>query len=263
MLIALILLGLISQNKDSWHSNCIPCLKIIVMEKKSNHNLEKTRFSNFMVGLCIISGTVLAAVSYGKAEPIKEKFGRSTVENTNLLVDATEKPPVVEPPKEQPQPQSATQKDETLDLNSDVDTTSNTGPTNTNPFVDLGLLKGDTTVLVNVDPVPVITPDKVEDFPDIEAEFPGGYDGWKQYLLNELKYPEIAIQNGDQGTVYVVFIIEMDGSIGDVKITRGVSFEVDKEARRVIKNSPKWIPGRINKMNVRSRLNIPIKFNIY
>jgi hypothetical protein len=143
-----------------------------------------------------MSAVVLAAVSYGKTEPIEKKFKRSSPENTNLLVDATEKPPVVEPPKEQPQPQSATQKDETLDLNSDVDTTSNTGPINNNPFVDLGLPKGDTTILTKVDPVPVVVPDKVEDFPDIEAEFPGGYDGWKQYLLNELKYPEIAIQNG-------------------------------------------------------------------
>jgi TonB family protein len=103
----------------------------------------------------------------------------------------------------------------------------------------------------------------VADFPDIEAEFPGGYEEWKKYLLKEMKYPEIAIENGDQGTVYVMFIIETDGSIGDVKVTKGVSFEVDREARRVIKSSPKWIPGRINKVNVRSRLNIPIKFNIY
>ena len=233
------------------------------MEKKTYHNLEEKKLGNFMTGLCFISGIVLAAVSYGKTEPIEEKFRRLSVENTNLLVDATEKPPVVEPPKEQPQPQSATQKDETLDLNSDVDTIPNTGPVNDNPFVDLDLPKGDTTVLVNVDPVPVIAPDKVEDFPDIEAEFPGGYEEWKKYLLKEMKYPEIAIENEDQGTVYVMFIIETDGSIGDVKVTKGVSFEVDREARRVIKSSPKWIPGRINKVNVRSRLNIPIKFNIY
>ena len=123
--------------------------------------------------------------------------------------------------------------------------------------------KGDTTVIVNVDPVPVVTPDKIEDFPDVDAEFPGGYEEWKKYLLDELKYPELAIENGDQGTVYVVFIIENDGSIGDVKVTKGVSYEIDREARRVIKNSPKWIPGRINKTNVRSRLNIPINFEIY
>jgi protein TonB len=233
------------------------------MEKKSNHNLEEKKFSNFMVGFCFMSAVVLAAASYGKTEPIEKKFKRLSPENTNLLVDATEKPPVVEPPKEQPQPQLESQKDETLDLNSDVDTTSNTGPTDNNPFVDLGLPKGDTTVLVNVDPVPVVAPDKVEDFPDIEAEFPGGYEEWKKYLLKEMKYPEIAIENGDQGTVYVMFIVETDGSIGDVKVTKGVSFEVDREARRVIKSSPKWIPGRINKVNVRSRLNIPIKFNIY
>jgi protein TonB len=235
------------------------------MEKKSNHNLEEKRFSNFMVGFCFISGVVLAAFSYGKTEPIKEKFKRFALENTSLLVDATEKQPIVEPPKEQPQvQQQSTQKDETIDLNNDINTNNNTTDViEDNPFVDLGLPKGDTTVIVNVDPVPVVVPDKVEDFPDIEAEFPGGYEAWKKYLLSELKYPEIAIENNDQGTVYVVFIVETDGSIGDVKVTKGVSFEVDREAKRVIKNSPKWVPGRINKTNVRSRLNIPIKFNIY
>ena len=235
------------------------------MEKKSNHNLEEKKLGNFMTGLCFISGIVLAAVSYGKTEPIKEKFIRSNFENTSFLVDANEKPPVIEPPKEQPQvQQQSTQKDETIDLNNDLTTNNNNSPVvDNNPFVDLGLPKGDTTVIVNVDPVPVVTPDKIEDFPDVDAEFPGGYEEWKKYLLDELKYPELAIENGDQGTVYVVFIIENDGSIGDVKVTKGVSYEIDREARRVIKNSPKWIPGRINKTNVRSRLNIPINFEIY
>ena len=179
------------------------------MEKKTYHNLEEKKLGNFMAGLCFISGIVLAAVSYGKTEPIEEKFSRSTFENTNLLVDATEKPPVVEPPKEQPQvQQQSTQKDETIDLNNDVTTNNDNSPVvDNNPFVDLGLPKGDTTVIVNVDPVPVVVPDKVEDFPDIEAEFPGGYEEWKKYLLKEMKYPEIAIENGDQGTVYVMFII--------------------------------------------------------
>ena len=235
------------------------------MEKKTYHNLEEKKLGNFMTGLCFISGIVLAAVSYGKTEPIKEKFIRSNFENTSFLVDANEKPPVIEPPKEQPQvQQQSTQKDETIDLNNDLTTNNNNSPVvDNNPFVDLGLPKGDTTVIVNVDPVPVVTPDKIEDFPDVDAEFPGGYEEWKKYLLDELKYPELAIENGDQGTVYVVFIIENDGSIGDVKVTKGVSYEIDREARRVIKNSPKWIPGRINKTNVRSRLNIPINFEIY
>jgi protein TonB len=235
------------------------------MEKKSNHNLEKTRTANFMSGFLFISTIVLATLSYGVSEPIEFKQKLYSLENNNLLVDAIEKPPVVEQPKEQPRvQQQSTQKEDKVDLNNDVTTNNtNTQVVNDNPFVDLNLPKGDTTVIVNTNPVPVIVPDKIEDFPDIEAEFPGGYEAWKKYLLNEMKYPEIAIENEDQGTVYVVFIIEADGSIGDVKITKGVSFEIDREAKRVIKNSPKWIPGRINKVNVRSRLNIPIKFNIY
>lgn len=231
------------------------------MEKKSNHNLEKTRFVNLMVGFCYASGIVLATFSYGKTEEVKQKYRTSSFDNSNLYAELKEKPKEIEQPKEKPQPQQSTQKETTVDLNNEIKPNQNTNTTvEDKPFVDFGLPKGDTTLIVKSNPVPVIAPDKVEDYPDVEAEFPGGYEEWKKYLLSELKYPEISLEMGNQGIVYVTFVIEIDGSVSDVKVLKGVSFDIDREAKRVIRNSPKWIPGRIAKSNVRTRLSIPINF---
>jgi protein TonB len=233
------------------------------MEKKSNYNLEKTRTTNFMSGFLFISGIVLATLSYGVREPIEIKQKSYSLENNNLLVDAIEKPKeVFKQPEVKPQAQQSTQKDDKVDLNNDVNTNQNTAVVNDKPFVDLGLPKGDTTVIVQNDPTPILTPSKVEEFPDVDAEFPGGYEEWKKYLLKELKYPEIAIENDDKGTVFLSFVVELDGSIGDIRVVKSVSFEIDREAKRVIKNSPKWKPGRISNQIVRTRMNIPIRFDI-
>ncbi len=233
------------------------------METKSYHNLEKTKTTNFMVGALLISSVVLATLSYGITEPIKKRYRTTSLDNTSLLVDASEKPPVIELPKQQPQTQQqSTQKDETIDLNNDIKQSDSPFTPDNKQSVDLGLPKGDSTVIVNVDPIPVVTPDKIEEFPDVEAEFIGGYSAWKEYLLNELKYPDYSLEVGDEGCVYLSFVVETDGSIGDVKVTKGVSFEIDKEAKRVIKNSPKWKPGKTSNKLVRTRITIPINFVI-
>jgi protein TonB len=235
------------------------------METKKNKslNLERRKFTNLMVGFCYVSGLVLATFSYGKTEEVKQKYRTSSFDNSNFYAELKEKPKEVEQPKEKPQPQQSTQKETTLDLNNEIKPNENTNTTiEDKPFVDLDLPKGDTTVIIKNDPIPVITPDKVEDYPDVEAEFLGGYEAWKKYLLKELKYPEISLEMGQQGIVYISFVIEIDGTVSDVKILKGVSFDIDREAKRVIRNSPKWTPGRISKSNVRTRLSIPINFII-
>lgn len=229
------------------------------METKSNHNLEKTRLTNFMTGFLYISGITLAAFSYGKNKPIEYRKISTNFDNNTLVVDANQKPKEVIPSIVKPLIKQSVQKSQVIDL-------QNPKPTNENVSddikVDLGLIKGDTTVIVRDNPIDVISTNNVEDFPDVEAEYPGGYNAWKEYLLSELKYPDISLEMGEQGIVYISFVVEIDGSIGEVKVIKGVSFNIDREAKRVIKNSNKWIPGRINKVSVRTRMTIPINFII-
>jgi len=91
-------------------------------------------------------------------------------------------------------------------------------------------------------------------------EFPGGEAALRKYLSTSVKYPTIAMENGIQGKVFVSFVVDTNGSISNVKITRGVDSSLDKEAMRVVKAMPKWIPGKQNGEAVRVSYTVPINF---
>lgn len=84
----------------------------------------------------------------------------------------------------------------------------------------------------------------------------------REWVYQYLKYPQNAVRNGVQGTVTVQFIIEKDGKITDVKVVKGVDEELDAEALKVVSASPKWKPGKVGGVKVRSSLSLPIDFRL-
>lgn len=116
------------------------------------------------------------------------------------------------------------------------------------------------------EPEPVVQEKPKEDeiFVAVEqqAEFPGGQAALMKYLSNNIRYPEVAQQNDIQGRVVVKFVVEKDGSIGNVTIARGVDKDLDKEAIRVVKRMPKWQPGKNNGVAVRSYFTLPVTFKL-
>lgn len=84
----------------------------------------------------------------------------------------------------------------------------------------------------------------------------------KEWVYQYLKYPEAALRDGVQGRVMVDFIIEKDGKISNVRVTKGVSEELDAEAVKVVAASPKWRPGRVNGNKVRTSMSIPVEFRL-
>lgn len=103
-------------------------------------------------------------------------------------------------------------------------------------------------------------PKKVVDYPDQEATFPGGVSGMKKFLANNILYPEISMELGDQGKVFVEFIVEKNGLISQVKVLRGVSSEIDAESIRVVRSMPVWSPAESAGEVVRARCRIPINY---
>lgn len=91
-------------------------------------------------------------------------------------------------------------------------------------------------------------------------EFPGGDRALIKFLANSVKYPVIAQENGIQGKVHVNFVVDTNGGISNVKILRGVDPSLDKEAIRVVKSMPKWIPGKQGGRAVRVSFTVPINF---
>jgi TonB family protein len=92
--------------------------------------------------------------------------------------------------------------------------------------------------------------------------FPGGYVELNNYLVKNLRYPAKARENKTQGRVIVTFVVEPDGSITNTRVVRGIGYGADEEALRVIKASPKWLPGIQNGRKVRVAYTIPIQFSL-
>lgn len=93
-------------------------------------------------------------------------------------------------------------------------------------------------------------------------EFPGGVNAMMDYLRGNLKYPESAKKNKQEGRVFIGFIVEKDGSVSNVKVLRGVYEELDSEAVRVVKSMPTWIAGRDKGKPVRVQYTLPIVFKL-
>ena len=84
----------------------------------------------------------------------------------------------------------------------------------------------------------------------------------QSWVYKYLKYPPAALANGIQGKVIVSFVIEKNGQVTNVEVVSGVDDDLDEEALRVIKVSPKWAPGRINGEKVRTRVTLPVEFRL-
>lgn len=111
-------------------------------------------------------------------------------------------------------------------------------------------------------PEPKPEVEKVFDVVEQMPSFPGGPSALMEWLSNNVKYPVVAQENGVQGRVVVSFVVERDGSITDVKVVRGVDPSLDKEASRVVRAMPRWIPGKQNGSAVRVKYNVPVAFRL-
>jgi TonB family protein len=105
---------------------------------------------------------------------------------------------------------------------------------------------------------------KKEIFTAVEQnpEFIGGQAKMYQYLGENIKYPAAAQRANISGRVFVKFVVEDDGAIGDVEVMKGIGFGCDEEAIRVVKSMPKWNPGVQNGKNVRVYYNMPIVYKL-
>ena len=96
----------------------------------------------------------------------------------------------------------------------------------------------------------------VEEMP----EFPGGQQALMKFMTSNLRYPEIAKEEEIQGTVFVTFVVQEDGSLREVKVLRGVHPELDREALRVVKSMPNWRPGKNGGKVCCVQYNLPVNF---
>ena len=90
--------------------------------------------------------------------------------------------------------------------------------------------------------------------------FPGGQQALLKYLEDNLRFPASMKEKGPYGRVIVKFVVEKDGTITNVNILRGLGAEADAEAMRVVREMPKWMPGKRSGEAVRVQYSLPVNF---
>ncbi|QDH81048.1 energy transducer TonB [Echinicola soli] len=223
------------------------------MEAKKTPKADLSKKSGMFLnlGLLVSVGLTLFAFEY-KTYESGELMDLGTVEDDfeELLdIPITEQPPPPPPPVEQPiieEIPDEVEIEEKIEVNFDVEVQEET--------VIKEVVIADAPVQEKADEIF----DVVETMPTP----PGGMEGWNKYLSKNLKYPTQARRMGIEGTVYVVFVVNTDGSIQDVGILRGIGGGCDEEAMRVVRNAPKWEPGKQRGRPVRVKMRLPIRFKL-
>jgi len=219
------------------------------MENKKNPELdnERIKLPLIFLGFFIVGSIILLSFSFETALVSQglDRDGRDKAEIPEELIEVEqpEDEPVVQelpPPDIPPPPSEDIVEEESKDEDEQI-------------VVE--------TPPIDIEPEPEPEPEApIVDYPDKEATFPGGAAAMKQFLADNINYPEIAMEMGDQGKVFIEFVVEKDGSITQIKVLRGVSREIDREAKRVVRDMPKWTPAESKGESVRARCRIPINF---
>ena len=225
-------------------------------KKSERVDLEKGKWTSLLIGFTMALAVMFVTLEWTQ---------REVVYNSELytVVDVTlneELVPVTLPEKKTvPPPPAAVTKAEIIEIIDDdadiIEDMPASPDDNSNDWVDLTQID-----IIEVEPEPVddVPYTVVEDQP----EFPGGAAALYEYLSKNIKYPAICRENNIQGRVVVVFIVNRDGSIVEPEVVKSVNPMLDKEARRVISNMPKWKPGLQFGKPVRVKFTVPVNFRL-
>ncbi|MDB5233063.1 MAG: hypothetical protein JWR44_56 [Hymenobacter sp.] len=95
---------------------------------------------------------------------------------------------------------------------------------------------------------------------EVMPDFVGGRSALQKYLQKHLRYPAAALAAQVSGRVYVTFVVQTDGSIGNVTVLKGLGYGADEAAAKVVREMPAWTPGMQNHHSVPVRFTLPITF---
>jgi TonB family C-terminal domain len=225
------------------------------MEPKKNPKVDvgKRRGLFLEIGLVVALVFVIAAFSISQSEKVIDTSGifQGNIDEIEMVEITME-----EPPKQETVQQ-------TINVIAD--------------FIDV--VKNDTKITTNFDFVEfaedeiVLTQVAVE-VEEIEEDAPlytaevmpsfqgGGLPEFRNWVQRRIVYPDAARENGIQGTVNVVFVIERDGSLTNIQVVRSPDKTLSDAAVKVLQTSPKWEPARQRNVPVRLRYNMPIEFTL-
>ncbi len=222
------------------------------LKKTDRANLEKKKGLFLQIGLVSVLILILIAFEWTTREVRTGPMGELddvVVEEEIIPITRREEPPPPPPPAPEPSEQF-----EIVDDDVDIE----------DEFViddaETRAVRDDFRIMTTVaeeeeDEEEIFV--LVEDMPTFQGQ---DHEYFRQWIAENLRYPQRAAEAGIQGRVIVEFVVEANGSISNVNVLRGVDASLDREAVRVIESSPRWEPGRQRNEPVRVRFTFPINF---
>tara|TARA_Y100001972_G_scaffold120482_1_gene163112 strand:- start:1180 stop:1845 length:666 start_codon:yes stop_codon:yes gene_type:complete len=131
------------------------------------------------------------------------------------------------------------------------------------PEVDLDIEVTIETIIEEVVKLKDEDVDVIVDFVENEPQFPGGIQAFYKYVKDNMNYPSQARKMGVEGRVYIQFVVDENGNLSEVKAIKGIGAGCDEEAERVLRESPKFIPGKQRGRPVKVRMVMPIVFKLH
>ena len=225
------------------------------VKKSPKADLEGKKTTNLLIGAILTLAILFIGFEWSERDKkVTTDTGIAEVEFEEEIIPITEQ----EQPQQAPPPPEAPKAEEVIEI---MDNDSK---------VEESTIQAsdDTQAAVEVKYTPVEVEEEEVDEQQIftiveeQPEFPGGMAECYKWIGKNLNYPTISAENGVQGRVTVNFVVNVDGSIVDVKVLRGVDPYLDKEAVRVVSKMPKWKPGKQRGKAVRCSFNLPVRFKL-
>jgi len=218
-------------------------------KKSKNADLEAKRVGFFGLGIVIAASVVLMAFTFSTIE--LETIAKNDAEKNKIEDEIIEEmifnePPPPPPPAPVVAPPPVIEEVEEVEDDVEVEVIET---------VDEDLIDLDAEPEEEAEEIVATVYDVVA----ISPEYPGGPGEMALFIQENFEYPEMAREMGEQGTIWVEFVVYSNGDIRDVKVVKGVSESLDKEAKRIVKKMPNWKPGEQAGKKVNVRYTIPIK----
>ena len=224
------------------------------MELKKNPNLELSKYSTlfFNIGLVLAISFVLVVFEWKSAKSTSsvnlESRGaifEEIIDDVPLTNQVTPPPPKIQPPQiiEVPDEEVI---EENIKVDLDIEMTEET-------VIEDFVLESAPEEEIS---------DEVFSVVEVMPSFPGGTEEFYAFVSKNLKYPRKALKANVEGKVVVRFVVAEDGDVSQVEVLKGIGYDCDEEAIRVLQSSPDWIPGRQRGRNVKVRVIVPLTFEI-
>ena len=227
------------------------------IKKAPKADLESKRNVFLQVGFVIVLSLVLLAFEWtsteGKANSLGE-IGNMEIEEEIIPITRQEEVPPPPPPPQVTEVLNIVEDDVEIEDEIEIEDTEADEEMEVE-IMDVEEEEEEATVFTIVEDMPIFMPDKCKTKAEGDVEL-------QKYFVKNIKYPEIARENGIQGRVYISFVVNSKGKVTNVKIARGIDPALDKEAIRVVEGLPDFSPGKQRGKAVKVSYTVPINFKL-